>query len=332
MDADAAEFFEFVRDRLEATRRDGGPAATIGGDEAPRNEVVRFATAVGQRFAADEIVDVHAVADGPTVVTAAFMGLTGPTAVLPEHYTERVVDERRERNQGFGDFLDIFNHRALSQFWRAWAKYRLPVAFGTDGGRLGDPFSIALKALAGLAVAGEAVPDEAWLSMSGAMARRVRSAGALQRIIAGVFALPVAVVELQGRWVALAPADRTRLGAGGRNDGAFATLGADALAGASVWDVGSRFRVRLGPLDLADFRRFFDADGIRQAMNATIRRAVGGNIDFTLQLVLKREAVPQLRLDDPAYPAALGHSTWLLAGPAQSDRDEAIFGNVDSTG
>lgn len=328
MDADVAEFFEFVRERLDAARRDGRPSATIGGDEVPQHEVVRFATAVGQRFAADEIVDVHTAGDGPTVVTAAFMGLTGPSAVLPEHYTERVVDERRERNHGFGEFIDMFNHRALSHFWRAWAKYRLPVAFGSDGGRLDDPFSIALKALAGLGVAGEAVPDEALLSMSGTMARRVRSAGALQRIVAGVYALPVAVIELEGRWVTLAPADRTRLGSGTHDDGAFATLGEDVVAGAAVWDIGSRFRVRIGPLDLAGFRRFFEADGVRQAMTATIRRAVGGNIDFTIQLILEREAVPQLRLDDADQPAALGQSTWLLAGPALGDRDEAIFSSV----
>lgn len=331
MDADVAEFFEFVRERLDAARRDGGPAATIGGDATPQHEIVRFATATGQRFAPDEIVDAHAIADGPVVVTTAFMGLTGPSAVLPEHYTERVVDERRERNLGFGEFLDLFNHRALSHFWRAWAKYRLPVAFGSDGGGLGDPFSTALKSLAGLGVAGEAVPDEAWLSMSGALARRVRSAGALQRIVAGVYALPVAVVELEGRWVDLAPGDQTRLGAGGADDGAFATVGEDVVAGASVWDVGSRFRVRVGPLDLAGFRRFFAADGVRQAMTGTIRRAVGGNIDFTIQLILKRDAVPRLRLDDPDQPAALGQSTWLLAGPALSDRDEAVFTSEAAT-
>lgn len=325
----APEFFEFVRQRLAAARRHDERTAMVGGDATPPQEVLRFDAAVGQRFATDEIVaagsvaDVSAAATGPLRVTAGFMGLTGPSAVLPEHYTERVVDERRERNAALGDFLDMFNHRAISHFWRAWAKYRLPVAVDGDGGRLGDPFSRALTAVAGLGVAGEPVPDEAWLSMAGVMSRRVRSAGGLARIVEGIFALPVSIVEFEGRWVDLADEDQTRLG--GTGGGAFATLGTDAVAGAAVYSVGSRFRVRVGPLDLAGFRRFFDADGVRAAMVDAIRRTIGGNVAFTIQLILERAAVPQLRLDDPDFPAALGQSTWLLAGPAERDRDDAVL-------
>ncbi|QYE35379.1 type VI secretion system baseplate subunit TssG [Polymorphobacter sp. PAMC 29334] len=322
-DPDIVEFFEFVRERLEAARREGTHAATIGGDDSPVHEAVRFTTAVGQRHFADEVANI-AGADGTTSVTVAFMGLTGPSGVLPDHYTERVVDERRERNFAFGEFLDIFNHRALSHFWRAWAKYRLPIAFESDGGRLDDSFSRALKSLAGLGVANEPVRDEAWLSMTGAMSRRVRSSGALRRIVEGIYGLPVEILELRGRWVDLAPSEQTRLGAGLADDGAFATLAQDAVAGAAIWDVVSRFRVRVGPLDFEDFQKFF-AGTTRAEITDTIRRAVGGNIDFTIQLVLRGDAVPQLRLDDAAVPAALGQSTWLLAGPATGDRDEAVL-------
>lgn len=326
-DADITEFFDFVRGRLQAARRDGTRAAMIGADDSPAQEAVRFTTAVGQRHFANEVADIASDASGGTAMTVAFMGLTGPSAVLPEHYTERVIDERRERNFAFGDFLDMFNHRAVSHFWRAWAKYRLPVAFEIDGGQLDDPFSRALKALAGLGVANEPVNDEAWLSMTGAMARRVRSSGSLQRIVKGIYGLPVEVIELRGRWIELAPSDRTRLGAGEGDDGAFATLAQDAVAGAAIWDVVGRFGVRVGPLDFDDFRRFFNGS-LRAEMTDTIRRAVGGNIDFTIQLILQGNDVPQLRLDDPAVPAALGQSTWLLAGPATSDRDEAVLNSV----
>ncbi len=318
----APEFFEFVRERLDAARR-AGERASVGGDLAPVHEPLRFDAEIGQRFAADEVVAVTEQPGGAARVTAAFMGLTGPSAVLPEHYSERVVDERRERNPALGEFLDLFNHRAISHFWRAWAKYRLPVAVEADGGQLRDPFSRALAALAGLGVGGEAIRDEAWLSMAGTMARRVRSAGGLARIVGGIFGLPVAVEEFQGRWVTLHEDDMTRLG--GDDGGVFATLGTDAVAGAAVYSVGSRFRLRVGPLDFAGFRRFFDQEGLRTAMIDTVRRTIGGNVDFDIQLVLEREAVPRLRLDDPDLPAALGQSTWLLAGPAERDRDDAIL-------
>lgn len=322
--ADVVEFFDFVRARLDAARNGGAAASMIGSDALPSREAVRFAAAVGQRHLDDEIVATRASSGEPVGVAVAFMGLTGPAGVLPDHYTERVVDHRREREAALAAFLDLFNHRAISQFWRAWAKYRLPVAFEGHAGTLDDPFSRAFKALAGLGIGGEAVPDEALLSMTGALSRQVRSAGALRRIVAGTFGLPVEVIELEGRWVDLAASEQTRLGAGRSDDGAFATLGHDAVAGVSVWDVGSRFRVRLGPLDFARFRSFFDDDGPRGAITDTIRRAVGGNVDFTIQLVLRREDVPMLRLSHTT-PAALGQSTWLLAGAADRDHDEAVL-------
>ena len=34
-----------------------------------------------------------------------------------------------ERNQGLREFLDIFNHRLISFFYRAWEKYRFPIAY-----------------------------------------------------------------------------------------------------------------------------------------------------------------------------------------------------------
>ena len=324
-DPDVVEFFDFVRTRLEQARRSGSHAASIGGDANPAREAIRFGAAVGQRYVADEIVAARDTPAGRRDIAVAFMGLTGPTAVLPDHYSEQVIDRRRERDPALADFLDLFNHRALSHFWRAWAKYRLPVAFEADAGRLGDPFSRALKALAGLGVAGEAVPDEAVLAAAGAMARRVRSAGALRRLISGIYNLPVRVIELDGRWVRLNADDQTRLHAGNDDRPAFDALGVDTVVGAAVWDVGSRFRVRIGPLGFDVFRSFFAANGPRAAINDTIRRAVGGNVDFTLQLVLRAADVPMLRLDDPATPAALGQSTWLLAGASRSDRDEATL-------
>lgn len=329
-DQDVLDFFEFVRARLDEARRSGDGVATIGSDAPPGSEAVRFGTAVGQRHQDDDFE--IAPGEGKSQVIVNFMGLTGPSGVLPEHYTERVVEHRRNRDPALGEFLDLFNHRALSHFWRAWAKYRLPVAFASDDGQLGDAFSRALKALSGLGVAGEPVADEAMLSMSGSLARRVRSAGALRRILRAIYGLPAEIIELQGRWVRLAADDQSRLGSGSGDDGAFCRIGEDLVAGAAIWDVGSQFRVRVGPLDLDAFRTFFRSDGPRAAMSDTIRRAVGGNVDFTVQLVLRSEDVPMLQLDQADAPAALGQSTWLLSGASANDRDDAVLSSSAAKG
>ena len=53
-----------------------------------------------------------------------FLGLTGPSGVLPRHYTEWLMTQQKARDPAARDFMDIFNHRLLSLFWRAWAKHR----------------------------------------------------------------------------------------------------------------------------------------------------------------------------------------------------------------
>ena len=59
-----------------------------------------------------------------TEMTVAFIGLTGPLGVLPEHYLDLLYQQIRNRDTALRDFFDLFNHRTISLFYRAWEKYR----------------------------------------------------------------------------------------------------------------------------------------------------------------------------------------------------------------
>src|SRR6266498_4733090 len=121
------EFFQAVRvlERLYRAR------LPVGCDSIPAKEVVRFHSLLSLTFPPSAVHDVVPSDDGasPAQMTVAFMGLTGLLGVLPRHYTELLLERMRHKDQTLRDFLDLFNHRLISLFYRAWEKYRLPMAY-----------------------------------------------------------------------------------------------------------------------------------------------------------------------------------------------------------
>ncbi len=79
-----------------------------------------------------------------------FMGLYGVESPLPTHYIDDIT-QRREGYEATADFLDIFNHRLIAQYYRIWRKYSYPATF-EEGGK--DKTSQYLLGLAGLGIDG----------------------------------------------------------------------------------------------------------------------------------------------------------------------------------
>ena len=82
-------------------------------------------------------------------MTATFLGLTGPSAVLPQHYSVALRRELRNRNTALRDFFDLFNDRLIAFFYRAWAKYRVPISVERGVAKGEDGASEALRGLIG---------------------------------------------------------------------------------------------------------------------------------------------------------------------------------------
>ncbi len=98
----------------------------VGRIAKPEDEPVRFKVRQSLEFAASSLHSLSADTDPPEM-TVAFLGLTGIQGVLPHHYTEHILARAQSRDFAMAEFLDLFNHRILSLFYRAWEKHRLPV-------------------------------------------------------------------------------------------------------------------------------------------------------------------------------------------------------------
>jgi type VI secretion system protein ImpH len=342
------DFFQAVR-LLERLAREEGPAARgrpVGADHLPDQECVRFRALPSLSFPAAAVAQVRAPAASKAPaerpapeMQVTFLGLTGASGVLPAHYTATLLRRLRGKDHALRDLLDLFNHRLVSLFYRAWEKYRLPVAYERsrleESGGQPERVAQALHSLIGLGTAGlrgrRDFPDEAFLYYAGHFAHHPRSAAGLERVLADFFALPLRVLQLQGQWLCLEPDDQAELPSPARPRGRNNRLGCDAVLGDRVWDVRGKFRVRIGPLGYAQFRRFFPVRGDRlRALCQMTRAYVGAEFVFDLQLVLRAEEVPWTRLvpdgDEGAY---LGWNTWLRSEPFAREVDDVVFAAAD---
>jgi type VI secretion system protein ImpH len=322
------DFFQAVRllERLAPDRK------AVGNEGPPSAEAVRFRAETGLTFPASEVPSIAPPTDSQASpqLTVAFMGLTGPLGVLPYCYSELIVERLQDRTGGrkngdrtLLDFLDLFNHRLISLFYRAWEKHRPALAFerGETDRAAGSLFSLIGLGIEPLRDRQD-FPDAALLFYAGAFAQRHRPPVMLERILGEYFRLPVEVHPFQGRWLRLDDEDRSTLGASGRHNG----LGKALVMGGKVWDEQSKFRLRIGPLTFDQFQRLGPEGQDLQALTQMVRLYVDGEFDFDVQLVLKAEEVPKSQLTKtPNQAARLGRTAWLKTRPMPKDADDAVF-------
>lgn len=315
------EFFQAVR-LLEKIFPEKRP---VGGKGMPHEEVARFRSRVAIDFPASEIHEFRRSVDEDSgdeklEMLVNFMGMIGVSGVLPQPYTDLALDRIRHRDTAMWAFLDIFTHRAVSLFYRAWRKYRFPVGYE----RGNDAFTWYLFDLVGLGTKGlrgrMSLPDESLLPYSGLIAQKPHSANAVENILADYFGTRAKLRQYCGQWLTLEESDYTRLGE--RNS----VLGETAIAGTRVWDQQSKFRVRMGPLDLKQFQAFLPNGSAHQPLRSIVKFMVGLELDFDVRLVLKRRQVPSTILTTRAMrKPMLGWTSFLKTKPFQADDEQVLL-------
>jgi type VI secretion system protein ImpH len=279
---------------------------------------VRFGQAPELSFAPSSIASFRRGGEGqPAHLAVLCFGLFGPNGPLPIHLTEYARDRLRNKDDAtFARFIDLFHHRMISLFYRAWANAQPTTNFDRPEA---DRFSVYVGSLFGMAmdsVRGRgAVSDLAKLHYAGPLSCQSRHAGGLEGMIADFFDVPVTVEEFVGQWVDLPEECHLRLG----GSPATGSLGLNATVGARIWDCQQKFRIHLGPLDLEDYERLLPRTRSERRLAALVRSYVGEELIWDVNLILKREAVPPLPLGGPGR---LGWTTWLTGPPRETDADE----------
>lgn len=298
----------------------------VGREALPHEEVIRFRSRVTLDFPSSEVHEIRDRPDengiGPAhEMLVNFMGMVGPSGVLPSHYSELVLDRIRYQDTAMWSFLDIFTHRSVSMFFRAWAKYRFPIGFE----RGDDDFTDFLFDFCGLGtkdLRGRMhLEDEALLPYAGLIAQKPHSTNAVENIIEDHFGVKARLDQFHGQWLTLEKRDVTAIGL--RSN----ILGDSAIVGNRIWDQQSKFRVKLGPMKFTNYLAFIPVGSAHRSLRSIVRFMVGFEFDFDVQLVLEKKQIPGTILTTRALRRPmLGWTSFLKTMPAKEDDEQLVLG------
>jgi len=280
----------------------------LGTTQEPAKEAVRFTVKPGFSFPASDISNLtERQGDGPAAMEVAFLGLIGPSGLLPHWYNTLAIERLRAKDSSFTAFLDLFHHRLISLFYLAWKKHQFPVNF-LPGAK--DKLSGYLLSLCGLGTpklnGRIGFAEESLSFYSGLLSRMVPSGSSISETVAHFSGTEASVEQFVERMIPLDEGDMSRLGQ------AKGGLGQGFILGRHVWECQTKFRVLLGPMSFKEFSRFIPSGDMHKPTFSLVRYMVGIEYEFEICLCLRREEVPTCHLGrSVGHPdTRLGWSTW----------------------
>jgi type VI secretion system protein ImpH len=156
---------------------------------------------------------------------------------------------------------------------------------------------------------------------AGRLACYARNAEGLQAILQDYFDVPAQIEQFVGQWLELPDDCRCRLG----ESPGTGKLGLTTIVGRRTWECQLKFRIIIGPVTLAAYRRFLPGQESLRRLAAWVRRYVGEGLDWDVQLVLAAGEVPGTVLGGEGM---LGWTTWLVSGRMKRDARDLVLSSA----
>jgi type VI secretion system protein ImpH len=278
----------------------------LGEARRPADEWVRIEQPPHLTFAPSDVTTAQSAERGRLRLGQFGFGIFGPNGALPSHLTEHAFERRRHHEDGaIADFINIFQHRLATLFYRAWAESD-PVA--SHARPDDDDFAAYLGALMGLfddsARGRDLVLDSAKLFRAGLFASASRSAAGLEALLSDYFRHRIAVRQFVGSWLRVPRDLQTQLG----TVESYAILGVSATLGATSWQCQNRFEVVVGPLRFEDFMQFLPGSRALRSLAELIRLYTSGEWSWQVRLLVNDADAPGVSL---GQVGRLGWTSWL---------------------
>ncbi|WP_145599533.1 type VI secretion system baseplate subunit TssG [Yersinia alsatica] len=287
----------------------------LGSTNNPADDPVRFRPHPGMGFPVSELKALETDPehpDAPLTARTTFMGLYGVDSPLPTAYIDDIT-QQREGHEALEGFLDIFNHRFMTQFYRIWRKYSYPATF-ESGGK--DSTSQSLLGLIGMGIPGSqqhfATPTSRFLALLGVMRQPGRTAEGVQALVQLLAPFTQADVTPHCLRTVRLSSPMTFADEGSRWLDGYTVLGDEAI------DANSQLLISLQTEDRDEARDWLPDGPLYTDLLVLLRVYLGWRYRACIQLTVVTRLLPALVLGET--PVRLGLTGVLgLDGDTQSD-------------
>lgn len=289
----------------------------LGRSLRPVDDGVRLGQTPSLQFAPASLSAFIIRSDVPPQLKVLFFGVFGANGPLPLHLTEYALNRiRHVKDPTLADFVDMFHHRLLSLFYRAWADKEPTVQLDRPEQ---DRFAYYVGSLLGLADSSlrqrDHLPDHTKLHFAAHLGCHTRHSDGLAAMLNDFFQVPIKIQEFVGEWLVM-PKDSYCYLDDNRMTG---QLGMSAVIGTRSWQCQHKFRLIIGPLTLAEYESFLPAGQRLKNILALVNNYVGFEFTWDMNLILKQPDVPTVKL---GHYGQLGWTSWLQAHNRPSDAND----------
>lgn len=310
------DFYQSLR-LIECIYRD---KQRFGHSAKPSDDAIRLGQLPTMQFAPATIAAFEKNENSIAALKVYFFGVFGPNGPLPFHLTEYVRNRiHAGKDPTIAGFADLFHHRLLSLFYRAWADKEPTVQLDRPEK---DRFSFYVGSFLGIAEHSQKqrdeISDHTKLHFAAHMGGKTKHASGLRAILNAYFQIPIKIKEFVGEWLAIPNDSLCYLNA----DQRVGQLGVSATIGTRSWQCMHKFRIVAGPLSLQQFESFLPNGRKITALCSLVKNYIGFELGWDINLILQKEDVPAVQLGKYGQ---LGWTSWLLTQNRSQDSNDLFI-------
>ena len=244
-----------------------------------------------------------------------FLGLYGPNSAAPIFIAES-VNQCIDAEDPLKDFLDIFNHRVISLYYRAQKKNSVIKTVSTTHS---NPISNILHAMMGhdfnMDETNWDVGPSKLLRHCGLFSSSNRNPNGLEKLVSDYFSLSdVHVIPFARRRIKIPQSSQGRLSTFQNQ----AALGESFILGEVIEDITGQFILRIKMPDMQTFKQFQPGEKQYNELIFLVNMYVQYRLGFTLEFIIPTEEIRSMAISGVNPSGKLGQSSW-VGSPSEKE-------------